>query len=60
MAQLFDKSKSTISEHITNIFKEGELIEASVVREFRTTALDGKIMQSHWDSNQEQWHFLIV
>jgi len=42
MAQLFDKSKSTISEHITNIFKEGELIEGSVVREFRTTALDGK------------------
>ena len=42
MAQLFDKSKSTISEHITNIFKDGELIEGSVVREFRTTALDGK------------------
>ena len=42
MAQLFDKSKSTISEHITNIFKDGELMEDSVVRNSRTTALDGK------------------
>lgn len=39
---LFDKSKSTISEHISNIFKEGELMEESVVRNFRTTAADGK------------------
>ena len=39
---LFDKSKSTISEHISNIFKEGELVEESVVRNFRTTATDGK------------------
>ena len=39
---LFDKSKSTISEHISNIFKEGELMEKSVVRNFRTTAADGK------------------
>ena len=39
---LFDKSKSTISEHISNIFKEGELVEESVVRYFRTTATDGK------------------
>lgn len=39
---LFDKSKSTISEHISNIFKEGELMEESVVRKFRTTAADGK------------------
>jgi hypothetical protein len=27
MAQLFDKAKSTINEHIKNIFKDGELIE---------------------------------
>ncbi len=39
---LFAKSKATISEHIKNIFKEGELEEDSVVREFRTTASDGK------------------
>ena len=32
----------TISEYIRNIFKEGELDEYSVVRNFRTTAKDGK------------------
>ena len=42
MAELFDKSKKTISEHINNIFKEGELDEIAVVRNFRTTASDGK------------------
>ena len=42
MAELFVKSKKTISEHIANIFKEGELVENSVIRNFRTTAADGK------------------
>lgn len=42
MARLFSKSKQTISEHIRNIFKEGELVEDAVVRNFRTTAADGK------------------
>lgn len=42
MAELFDKDKRTISEHIQNIFKEGELTEKAVVRNFRTTASDGK------------------
>ena len=42
LCELFQKSKATISEHISNIFKEGELVEDSVVRNFRTTADDGK------------------
>lgn len=42
MAELFDKSKKTISEHIVNIFNEGELDEDSVVRKFQITASDGK------------------
>jgi hypothetical protein len=42
LINLFQKSKSTISEHIKNIFEEGELTESSVVRKFRTTASDGK------------------
>ena len=37
MAELFGKSKKTISEHIRNIFNDGELDESMVVREFRTT-----------------------
>lgn len=42
MAQLFDKGRSTVTEHIQNVFKEGELDEKSVCREFRRTGSDGK------------------
>ncbi len=42
MVELFQSSKSNISEHIKHIFEEGELQEDSVVRNFRTTAADGK------------------
>ena len=42
MAELFGKNKKTISEHIRNIFNEGELDEKAVVRNFRTTAADSK------------------
>lgn len=42
MQELFGKAKATISEHISNVFKEGELEKNSVVRKFRTTANDGK------------------
>jgi hypothetical protein len=42
MVELFQSSKANISEHIKSIFTEGELIEDSVVRNFRTTAADGK------------------
>ena len=42
MAELFGVVKSTISEHLTNIFESKELNENSVVRNFRTTAKDGK------------------
>jgi len=48
MADLFDKSKKTISEHISNIFKEGELEENSVVRNYRTTAQDGKLYKTNF------------
>lgn len=42
LSDLFDKNVRTISEHINNIFKEGELDEDSVIRNFRITAADGK------------------
>jgi len=41
MALLFGKNKRTISEHIGNVFKEGELVEEVVVRKFRTTTQHG-------------------
>ncbi len=42
LAELYQSSKSNVSEHIKHIFEEGELDEESVVRKFRTTASDGK------------------
>ena len=42
LVQLFQTSKANVSEHIKNIFAEGELDADSVVRKFRTTAADGK------------------
>ena len=39
---LFDKGRSTITEHLKNIFDSGELAEAAVCRDFRHTAEDGK------------------
>jgi hypothetical protein len=42
IVDLFDSSKANISEHLKNIFLSGELDEISVVRNFRTTASDGK------------------
>ena len=42
LVELYQSSKSNISEHIKHIFAEGELDKESVVRKFRTTADDGK------------------
>jgi hypothetical protein len=42
MAELFEKGRSTITDHLKNVFLEGELDETSVCREFRHTATDGK------------------
>lgn len=42
LCELYQTSKSNVSEHIKNIFEDGELEENSVVRKFRTTASDGK------------------
>jgi hypothetical protein len=43
MAQLFGKGRSTITEHIGNVFKEGELDEKVVSRKFRHTTPHGAI-----------------
>jgi hypothetical protein len=42
MVELFQTTKQNISLHIRNIFKEGELDENSVVKDYLTTAADGK------------------
>src|SRR5665647_1822491 len=42
MAELFQTSVPNVSMHIRNLFAEGELQAGSVVKEFLTTAADGK------------------
>ena len=42
MVELFQTTKQNISLHINNIFKEGELNAISVVKDYLTTASDGK------------------
>jgi len=42
LAELFQTTKQNISQHIKNVFEEGELPSHSVVKDFLTTAADGK------------------
>lgn len=48
MAELFQTTKQNISYHINNCFKEGELNKESVVKDFLTTAADGKPYNTHY------------
>lgn len=50
MSELLDKDVRTINEHIKNVFKEGELNEKSVIRNFRITASDGKTYKTNFYS----------
>lgn len=50
MCELYQTSKSNVSEHIKHIFEDGELQENAVVRKFRTTASDGKVyLTTHYN-----------
>jgi hypothetical protein len=42
IAAVFERDKSVISRHLSNVFREGELDRESVVAFFATTAVDGK------------------
>lgn len=41
LVELFDSSKANISEHISNILKDGELEKMATVRNFRTVQIEG-------------------
>ena len=45
LVEIYQSSKSNISEHLTNIFADKEQEQDAVVRKFRTTAADGKNYQ---------------
>ncbi len=42
MQELFERDKRTISEHIINVYEEGELDRGATVRKFRTVQTEGK------------------
>jgi hypothetical protein len=48
IAELFEKGRSTVTEHLTNIFQTQELFENAVCRNFRHTANDGKNYNSKY------------
>ncbi len=48
IAKLFDKGRSTITEHLKEIFDSGELVENSVCRNFRHTASDEKSYETQF------------
>lgn len=60
IGELFQKSKATISEHINNIFKWGELEERLVVRDFRTTTQHGAIKGLTQSKNVKYYNLDMV
>ena len=53
IAELFGTSIPNISTHISNIFKDNELSRESVVKDYLTTAADGKALQADQDDIKE-------
>ena len=60
IGELFQKSKATISEHIKNIFKEGELEEELVVRNFRTTTQHGAVKGLTQSKNVKHYNLDVI
>ena len=48
LVDLYGSSKANVNKHIKHIFQEEEFEEDSVVRNFRTTAADGKSYQTKY------------
>lgn len=60
LAELFDKGRSTIAEHIINIFKEGELDEKVVCREFRRTTEHGAIKGKKQEVSVKHYNLDVI
>jgi len=60
LAELFGKDKRTISEHIGNVFREGELDEKVVVRKFRTTTQHGAIVGKTQDVEVNGYNLDVI
>ena len=60
MAVLFNKGRTTITEHISNVFKEGELIEEMVCRDFRHTTQHGAIKGKTQSKNVKFYNLDVI
>ena len=60
MQPLFQKLKATISEHIKNVFDEGELDEKVVVRNFRTTTQHGTTKGKTQSKNVKHYNLDVI
>lgn len=60
MAELFDKGRTTINEHIQNIFKENELEENMVCRNFRHTTQHGAIKGKTQEVNVKYYNLDVI
>jgi hypothetical protein len=60
MALLFGKGRTTITEHILNVFKEGELDEVVVCRDFRLTTQHGAIIGKTQENNIKLYNLDVI
>ena len=60
MAELFGRGRSTITEHLSNIFKEGELEENLVCRDFRHTTQHGAIKGKVQGKNVKHYNLDVI
>jgi len=60
IATLFGKGRSTITEHITNVFKEGELDEKVVCRDFRLTSSHGAIEGKTQENSVKHYNLDVI
>jgi hypothetical protein len=60
MAELFAKGRTTITEHILNVFKEGELDENVVCREFRHTTQHGAIVGKTQETKVKYYNLDVI
>ena len=56
LATLFGKSRSTITEHISNVFQEGELLENVVCRNFRLTTPHGAMAGKNQEKDVKHYN----
>jgi hypothetical protein len=60
IALLFGKGRTTITEHIANVFKEGELDEKVVCRDFRLTTLHGAIEGKTQENSVKHYNLDVI